>query len=99
LKTIALKASKKKVEASSEDDSGDEEKAVAMLAKNFRRPMKDDRFKKKFSERIKKPPEKLNLRKKRRKTPEDPDVLNAQALGISELIVGTLRRARGRHTT
>jgi hypothetical protein len=46
LKTIALKASKKKVEASSEDDSEDEEKAVAMLAKNFRRLMKDDRFKK-----------------------------------------------------
>jgi uncharacterized coiled-coil DUF342 family protein len=40
LKTIALKASKKKVEASSEDDFEDEEKAVAMLAKNFRRLMK-----------------------------------------------------------
>jgi hypothetical protein len=35
LKTISLKASKKKVEASSEDDSEDEEKVVAMLAKNF----------------------------------------------------------------
>jgi hypothetical protein len=56
LKTIALKASKKKVEASSEDDFGDEEKVVAMLAKNFKRLMKDDRFKKKFSERVKKPP-------------------------------------------
>jgi hypothetical protein len=72
LKTIALKASKKKVEASSEDDSEEEEKAVAMLAKNFRRLMKDDRFKKKFSERVKKSPreaepeeeDKLNLRKK-----------------------------------
>jgi len=49
LKTIALKASKKKVEASSEDKSEEEEKAVAMLAKNFRRLMRDDRFKKKFS--------------------------------------------------
>jgi hypothetical protein len=56
LKTISLKASKKKVEASSEDDSVDEEKVVAMLAKNFRRLMKDDRFKKKFSKRVKKPP-------------------------------------------
>jgi len=36
LKTIALKASKKKVEASSEDDSEEKEKAVAMLAKNFK---------------------------------------------------------------
>jgi hypothetical protein len=47
LKTISLKASKKKVEASSEDDSEEEEKDVAMLAKNFRRLMRDDRFKKK----------------------------------------------------
>jgi hypothetical protein len=35
LKTIALKASKKKVEVSSGDDSEDEKKAVAVLAKNF----------------------------------------------------------------
>jgi hypothetical protein len=55
LKTVALKASKKKVEASFEDDSEDEDKAVAMLAKNFRRLMKDDRFKKKFFDKIKKP--------------------------------------------
>jgi hypothetical protein len=56
LKTIALKASKKKVEVSSEDASEEEEKAVAMLAKNFRRLMRDDRFKKKFSEKVKKAP-------------------------------------------
>jgi hypothetical protein len=37
LKTIALKASKKKVEASSEDDSEDEERVVAMLTKNFQK--------------------------------------------------------------
>jgi len=74
LKTISLKASKKKVEASSEDDSEEEEKAVAMLAKNFRRLMRDDRFKKKFSETE----EKLNLRKKKKRMIlEDPDVLNA----------------------
>jgi len=42
LKTIALKASKKKVEASSKDNSEEEEKAVAMLAKNFRRLMRND---------------------------------------------------------
>jgi hypothetical protein len=35
LKTIALKASNKKVEASSGDDFDEEEKVVAMLAKNF----------------------------------------------------------------
>jgi hypothetical protein len=42
LKTIALKASKKKVEASFEDDAEEEEKVVVMFAKNFRRLMRDD---------------------------------------------------------
>jgi hypothetical protein len=42
--------------------------------------------------------EKLNQRKERRKIPEDPDVLNAQAMGISGPIAGILRRARGRLT-
>jgi hypothetical protein len=46
LKTIALKASKKKVEVSFGDDSEDEEKAVAMLAKNFRKLMRTELFKK-----------------------------------------------------
>jgi hypothetical protein len=42
LKTIALKVFKKKVEATSEDDSEEEEKAMAMLGKKFRRLMRDD---------------------------------------------------------
>jgi hypothetical protein len=42
LKIIALKASKNKVEASFEDDFEEEEKVVAMLAKNFRRLMRDE---------------------------------------------------------
>jgi hypothetical protein len=44
VKTIALKASKKKVK----------EKAVAMLAQNFGRLMRNELFKKKFSEKVKK---------------------------------------------
>jgi hypothetical protein len=55
VKTIALKASKKKVKVSSEDESENEE-VVAMLAKNFRRLMRNDRFKKKFFKRLKKAP-------------------------------------------
>jgi hypothetical protein len=69
LKTIALRASKKKVKASSEDDSKDEEKDVAMLAKNFRRLMKDDQFKKKFSERVKKPPREAEPKEEEKKDP------------------------------
>jgi hypothetical protein len=96
LKTIALKASKKKVEASSEDDSEDEDKDVAMLAKNFRRLMKDDRFKKKFSDKIKKPLREAEQEEEEKKDPIG--VLNAQAMGISWPIAGILRRVRGRHT-
>jgi hypothetical protein len=49
VKTIALKASMKKVEVSSEDNSVNEEKAVAMLAKKIGRLMRNDWFKKKNS--------------------------------------------------
>jgi hypothetical protein len=59
MKTIALKASKKKVEVSSEDDSEDEEKPVAMLAKNLGRLMRNERFKKKFSEKNKESPQRI----------------------------------------
>jgi hypothetical protein len=51
MKTIALKASKKKDEVSSGDDSENEEKAMAMLAKNCGGLMRNERFKKKFSEK------------------------------------------------
>jgi hypothetical protein len=90
LKTIALKASKKKVEASSEDDSEEEEKVVATLAKNLIRLMRDDRFKKKFSEKVKKAP--------REAEPEEEEKKDPQVLGISMPIVGILRRARGKLT-
>jgi hypothetical protein len=72
LKTISLKASKKKVEASSKDDSEDEEKVVPMLAKIFRRLMKDDRFKKKFSERVKETPREAEPEEEEKKDPRGP---------------------------
>jgi hypothetical protein len=97
VKTIALKASKTKVKVSSEDDSENEEEAVTMLAKNFGRLMRNDQFKKKFSERLKMAPENLNLRKLRRKTLEAQDALNAQGLGTYGLIVGISSREKGRH--
>jgi hypothetical protein len=97
LKTIALKASKKKVEASFEEDSEEEENVVAMLAKNFRRLMRDDQFKKKFYEKVKLP-ENLILRKRKRRIPEGLNVLNAQVLGIFKPIAVILRRERGRRT-
>jgi hypothetical protein len=68
MKTIALKASKKKVKVSSRDDSEDEEKVVAMLAKNFRRLMRTEQFKK-FSEKMKKAPREFKPEEAEKKDP------------------------------
>jgi hypothetical protein len=73
-----------------------EEDSMTMLAKNFGRLMKNDKFKKKFCERLKKAPKKSKPKKMRRNTQEAPDVLNAQALGIHRLIVGISSRVKGR---
>jgi hypothetical protein len=81
LKTIALKASKKKVEASSEDDSEDEGKAVAMLAKNFRRLIKDDRFKKKFFDKIKKPLKEAEPEEEEKSDPRGPRCFECLGFG------------------
>jgi hypothetical protein len=98
LKTIALKASKKKVEASSEDDSEDEEKAVAMLAKNFRRLMKDDQFKKTFSKRVKKSPREAEPEEEDKKDLRGPQCFECSGFGNIGTIAGILKRARGKHT-
>jgi hypothetical protein len=78
-KTISLKASKKKARVSSEEerDSDNEEDAVAMLAKNFERLMKNDKFKKKFTERLKKAPKESKPEEAEKKDPRGPRCLNA----------------------
>jgi hypothetical protein len=96
LKTIALKASKKKVEASSEDDSEDEEKVVAMLAKNFRRLMKDDRFKKKFSERVKKSPREAEPKEEDKKDPRGPRCFECSGFGHIQADCGNLKKGKGK---
>jgi hypothetical protein len=53
-KTIALKASKKKSIVSSNEDFDVEKDAVAMLANNFKCFMKNNKFKKKFFDRLRK---------------------------------------------
>jgi len=70
MKTIALKESKKKAKVSFEENSKKEEDAVAMLAKNFGRLMRNDRFKKKFSERLKKAPRESEPEKKAPRCPK-----------------------------
>jgi hypothetical protein len=96
LKTIALNASKKKVEASSEDDSEDEEKVVAMLAKKFRRLMKDDRFKKKFSERVKKSPGEAEPEEEDKKDPRGPRCFECSGFGHIRADCGNLKKGKGK---
>jgi len=93
LKTIALKASKKKVEALSEDDSAEEEKVVAMLAKNFRRLMRDDRFKK-FSEKIKNAPREEEEVEK--KDPRGPKCFECSGFGHIRADCGNLKKGKGK---
>jgi hypothetical protein len=98
LKTIALKASKKKVEASSEEESEDEEKAVAMLAKNFRRLMKDDRFKKKFFEKAKKPLREAELEDEEKKDPRGPRCFECSGYGHIQADFWNLKKDKGKVT-
>jgi hypothetical protein len=96
LKTIALKASKKKVEASFEDDSEEEEKVVAMLAKNFRRLMRDDRFKKKFSEKVKKVPREVEPEEEEKKDPRGPRCFECSCFGHIRADCGNLKKGKGK---
>jgi RNA-binding protein YhbY len=72
VKTIALKASKKKAKVSFEEDSEKEEDVVAMLAKNFGRLIRNARFKKKFSKRLKKAPRLFEPEEAEKKDPRGP---------------------------
>jgi RNA-binding protein YhbY len=81
VKTISLKASKKKVKVSSEDDSENEEKAVAMLTKFFGRLMRNDKFKKKFSERLKKAPKESEPKEAKKKDLRGPKCFECSCFG------------------
>jgi hypothetical protein len=96
LKTIALKASKKKVEASSGDDFEEEEKVVAMLAKNFRRLMRDDRFKKKFSEKVKKVPREADPEEEEKKDPRGPRCFECSGFGHIRADCRNLKKGKGK---
>jgi len=74
-KTIALKASKafrKKTRVSFDEDSDIDENAMAMLAKNFERFMKNNKFKKKFSYKLKKAPHTAEPEETEKKDPRGP---------------------------
>jgi hypothetical protein len=81
-KAIALKASKKKAKVSSEEDSDNEEEdAVAMLAKNFGRLMKNEKFKKKFIERLKKAPREFEPEEIKKNSPRGSKCFECSSFG------------------
>jgi hypothetical protein len=96
LKTIALKASKKKVEVSSGDDSEDEEKVVATLAKNFRRLMRNEQFKKKFFEKMKKVPREAEPEEVEKKDPKGPRCYECSGFGHIRADCGILKQGKGK---
>jgi hypothetical protein len=92
---IALKASKKKTRVLSNEDSNNEvEDAVPMLAKNFKRLMKNPRFKKKFSERLKGDPKQAEPEEE--KDLRGPRCFECSGFGHIKVDYGNLREAKGK---
>jgi hypothetical protein len=96
VKTIAVKASNKKIKVSSEVDSEKEEDPVAMLAKNFGRLMKNDKFKKKFSERLKKAPKESEPEEAEKKDPSGPRCFECSGFGHIRADCGNLKQGKGK---
>jgi hypothetical protein len=65
-----------------------------MLAKNFRRLMKDDRFKKKFSERVKKPPREVEPEEEEKKDPRGPRCFECSGFGHIRADCGNLKKGK-----
>jgi hypothetical protein len=95
MKTIALKASKKKVKISSEE-AKDEEKAVVMLAKIFGRLMRNEWFKKKFSEKIKKAPRESKPEEAEKKDPRGPRCFECSGFRHIRADCGNLKKGKGK---
>jgi len=95
VKIISLKASKKKARISSKEDSDNEEDAVAMLAKNFGRLMKNEKFKKKFTKRLKKAPRESEP-EKAEKDPSGPRCFECSGFGHIRADCGNLKQGKGK---
>jgi hypothetical protein len=96
VKTIALKASKTKAKVSYEEDSEKEKDVVAMLAKNFGRLMRNERFKKKFSKRLKKAPRESEPEEAKKKDPRGPRCFECSGFGHTQADCGNLKQGKGK---
>jgi hypothetical protein len=98
-KTIALKASKaskKKSVVSPNEDSNVDEDAVAMLAKNFERFMKNNKFKKKFSDRLRKAHHTTDTEEAKKKDPRGPQCFECLGFGHIRTECANLKKQRGK---
>jgi hypothetical protein len=72
---------------------------VAMLAKNFTRLLKNDKFKKKFSERLKKAPKESEPEESEKKHPRGPRCFECSGFGHIRANCGNLKQGKkGRPT-
>jgi hypothetical protein len=92
-KEITLKASKK---VSYEEDYDNGEDAVAMLAKNFERLMKNDKFKKKFTERLKKALRESEPEEAEKKDSRGPRCLECSGFGHIRADCRNLKQGKGK---
>jgi hypothetical protein len=96
VKIIALKESKKKARVSYEEDYDNEEDVVAMLAKNFGRLMKNDKFKKKVTEKLKKAPKESDPEEAKKKDPRGPRCFECSGFGHIRANCGDLKQGKGK---
>jgi len=96
VKTNALNASKKKVEVSYKDNFEDEEKAMAMLAKIFERLMRNDLFKKKYFERLKKAPRVSEPDEVEKRDPRSPRCFECSWFRHMRADNGNLKQVKGK---
>jgi len=78
------------------NDSEDEEKVVAMLAKNFGRLMRNEWFKKKFSEKINKAPKESEPEEAKKKDPRGPRSFKCLGFGHIRTNCENLKQGKGK---
>jgi len=67
-----------------------------MLAKNFGRLMKNNKFKKKFTERLKKAPRESKPEEAEKKYPRGPRCFECSGFGHSQSNCGNLKQGKGK---
>jgi hypothetical protein len=67
-----------------------------MLAKNFKRLMRDDRFKKKFSKKVKKAPREAEPEEEEKKDPRGPKCYECSSFGHIWADCGNLKKGKGK---